>query len=54
MFLFLFGGTIFMHVMLKRENKLRKAGARDDLLHGKTEEEIEVLGDVRPDFIYVT
>jgi hypothetical protein len=54
MFLFLFGGSIFMHVMLKRENKLRKAGARDELLTGKTEEEIEVLGDKRPDFYYTT
>jgi hypothetical protein len=40
--------------MLKRENKLRKAGMRDDLLQGKTESEIEVLGDKRPDFIYTT
>ncbi|KAH4284805.1 hypothetical protein HBH64_239740 [Parastagonospora nodorum] len=54
MFLFLFGGTVFMHFMLKRENKLRKSGARDDLLQGKTESEVEVLGDKRPDFIYVT
>jgi hypothetical protein len=54
MLLFLFGGTVFMHVMLKRENKLRKSGARDELLTGKTESEIEVLGDKRPDFIYTT
>jgi hypothetical protein len=54
MLVFLFGGTVFMHFMLKRENKLRKAGARDDLLQGKSESEIEVLGDKRPDFIYTT
>jgi sugar phosphate permease len=54
MFFFLFGGTVYMHVMLKRENSLRKAGKRDDLLNGKTESEIEVLGDMRPDFFYAT
>jgi MFS family permease len=54
MFVFLFGGTVFMHFMLKRENSLRKSGRRDDLLHGKNESEVEVLGDRRPDFIYVT
>lgn len=54
MFLFLFGGTVFMHVMLKRENRLRKEGKRDYLIQGKSEDEIEELGDVRPDFIYVT
>lgn len=54
MFLFLFGGTVFMHFMLKRENSLRKSGRRDDLLTGKNESEIEVLGDKRPDFFYTT
>jgi len=48
----LFGGSIFMHFMLARENKLRKAGKRDYLIEGKTEEEIRMQGDVRPDFIY--
>ncbi|KAF1850691.1 MFS general substrate transporter [Cucurbitaria berberidis CBS 394.84] len=54
MFLFLFGGSVFMHFALKRENKLRKAGKRDHWLHGKTEDEIVELGDVRPDFYYTT
>lgn len=54
MALFLLGGTIFMHFALKRENRLRKSGRRDDLLTGKTESEIEVLGDKRPDFFYTT
>jgi len=54
MFLFLFGGTLFMHIALKRENKLRKAGKRDHWVQGKTEEEIEDMGDVRPDFYYTT
>ncbi|KAB2104735.1 hypothetical protein AG0111_0g6499 [Alternaria gaisen] len=54
MFLFLFGGTLFMHVMLKRENKLRKEGKRDHWMQGKTEDEIDDMGDVRPDFYYTT
>lgn len=52
MFLCLFGGSIFMHVMLRRENALRKAGKRDHWLEGKSEEDIRMMGDVRPDFIY--
>ncbi|OAL03030.1 MFS general substrate transporter [Phaeosphaeriaceae sp. SRC1lsM3a] len=52
MFLFLFGGSILQHVMLRRENSLRKAGKRDYLIEGKTEEELEILGDKRPDFYY--
>jgi nitrate/nitrite transporter NarK len=54
MFFCLFGGTVIMHFMLKRENKLRKAGKRDHWVEGKTEEEIRDMGDVRPDFIYTT
>lgn len=53
-FLFLFGGSVAQHFMLKRENKLRKEGKRDYLIQGKTEAEIELLGDIRPDFIYTT
>jgi hypothetical protein len=52
MFVCLFGGSIFMHVMLRRENALRRAGKRDHWLEGKTAEEIRMMGDVRPDFIY--
>jgi len=48
----LLGGTIFMHVMLRRENALRRAGKRDHWLEGKDQEEIRMMGDVRPDFIY--
>lgn len=48
----LLGGTIFMHFMLRRENALRRAGKRDHLLEGKSQEEIRMMGDVRPDFIY--
>ncbi|OSS52331.1 hypothetical protein B5807_02588 [Epicoccum nigrum] len=53
-FLFLFGGTVFMHFMLKRENRLRKEGKRDHWMHNKTEEELEIMGDERPDFFYTT
>ncbi|KAF2017964.1 MFS general substrate transporter [Aaosphaeria arxii CBS 175.79] len=52
MFLFLFGGSVFMHFALKRENALRKSGKRDHWLEGKTEEDIRYMGDERPDFIY--
>lgn len=52
MALFLLGGTIFMHVGLRRENALRRAGKRDHWLEGKDAEEIRMMGDVRPDFIY--
>ncbi|KAF2199437.1 hypothetical protein GQ43DRAFT_398772 [Delitschia confertaspora ATCC 74209] len=48
----LFGGSIFMHFMLRRENKLRKSGRRDHWMEGKTAEEVRMMGDVRPDFIY--
>lgn len=36
-----------------RENKKRLAGGRDGWIEGKTEDEIERLGDKRPDFIYM-
>jgi len=48
----LLGGTIFMHVMLRRENALRRAGKRDHWMEGKDAEQIRMMGDVRPDFIY--
>ncbi|PSN71342.1 bodown198 [Corynespora cassiicola Philippines] len=51
-FLFLFGGTVFTHFMLRRENALRKAGKRDHWLEGKTEEDLKYMGDERPNFIY--
>lgn len=40
--------------MLERENKLRKAGKRDHTIEGKTDEELDVMGDNKPDFLYVT
>ncbi|KAF2713287.1 bodown198 [Pleomassaria siparia CBS 279.74] len=52
MFFCLFGGSVLMHLMLRRENALRKAGKRDHWLEGKDAEEIRMMGDIRPDFIY--
>ncbi|KAF2245582.1 MFS general substrate transporter [Trematosphaeria pertusa] len=54
MFACLFGGTILTHFLLKRENSLRKAGKRDHWVEDKSQEEIRMLGDCRPDFIYTT
>ncbi|KAB5576299.1 major facilitator superfamily domain-containing protein [Coniochaeta sp. 2T2.1] len=49
----IFGGSLLMQVLLARENKARLAGKRDHRIEGKTAEEIDLLGDQRPDFIYV-
>lgn len=43
-----------MHFLLERENRLRKAGERDYLVQGKDAEQVRMMGDVRPDFNYVT
>ncbi|KAK5070538.1 hypothetical protein LTR64_000209 [Lithohypha guttulata] len=48
----LLGGTIFMHLMLRRENRLRRSGKRDNMHQGMTAEQIWVAGDKRPDFMY--
>lgn len=50
--LFLFGGSIATRLLLMWENNKRKRGDRDIWIEGKTEHEIEMLGDRRPDFIY--
>lgn len=50
--LFLLGGSIFMHFALRAENRKRRAGRRDNMLDGLTEEEIMIKGDKRPDFMY--
>ncbi|QIW96790.1 hypothetical protein AMS68_002308 [Peltaster fructicola] len=52
--LFLLGGSVLTHFTLKAENKSRAAGKRDHWIEGKTEKEIEMLGDKRPDFVYTT
>ncbi|KAK3648194.1 hypothetical protein LTR56_007606 [Elasticomyces elasticus] len=43
---FLMGGSVFLWVMLGRENKKRLNGQRDYLIEGKSEDEIRFLGDV--------
>lgn len=54
MILFLLGGSTLMTLLLRRENRLRAAGRRDNWIEGKSEQEIEKLGDERPDFFYTT
>lgn len=41
------GGAVLHHVLLRRENRLRRAGMRDHLIEGKTDEDIRDLGDNR-------
>ncbi|KAK4454515.1 major facilitator superfamily domain-containing protein [Podospora aff. communis PSN243] len=54
MALFLFGGSLLMTILLRRENAARRRGDRDRWVQGLGEEEIERLGDQRPDFFYTT
>ena len=41
-----------MRILLQSENSKRKNGRRDHWAAGKTEKEVEMLGDTRPDFLY--
>ena len=50
--IFLFGGSLLMTTLLRIENKKRKQGKRDHWIEGKSHQEIEALGDKRPDFYY--
>jgi hypothetical protein len=43
----LFGGSALNYVMLKKENAKRRNGERDSWIQGKTQKEIELLGDER-------
>ncbi|ORY57459.1 major facilitator superfamily transporter [Pseudomassariella vexata] len=52
MLVFLFGGSLLMHVLLRIENKKRREGKREYLIEGKSPQEIDALGDERPDFFY--
>jgi predicted MFS family arabinose efflux permease len=54
MTLFLFGGSVLMTTLLRIENKKRREGKRDYLAEGKSEAELEQMGDGRPDFFYIT
>lgn len=49
----LFGGSALMWFLLDRENKKRRNGERDHLAEGKTEQELDAMGDKRPDFMYM-
>ena len=45
-------GSIVTRILLAWENKKRRSGARDGWVEGKSQSEVELLGDRRPDFIY--
>ncbi|RDL31338.1 uncharacterized protein BP5553_09547 [Venustampulla echinocandica] len=47
-------GSTVMHVLLKSENAAKLSGRRDYLVAGKSDQEVETLGDNRPDFLYTT
>jgi hypothetical protein len=51
--LFLFGGSIITRFLLASENKKRRNGLRNIWVEGKSQEEIEDMGDEKPDFEYV-
>jgi hypothetical protein len=44
--------SLFGGVLLARENQARTAGKRDHWVESKTAEEVDLLGDRRPDFLY--
>jgi hypothetical protein len=50
--LFQLGGSILQYILLRRENAKRKRGERDHWVEGLDQNEISLLGDKRPDFIY--
>ncbi|KAJ5693150.1 hypothetical protein N7462_002573 [Penicillium macrosclerotiorum] len=54
LFICLFLGSVLQTVLLRIENKKRHSGQRDMWIHGLNYQEIAVLGDKRPDFIYIT
>lgn len=41
-----------MYNLLRMENRARDQGKRDYLAEGKSQDEIDLLGDKRPDFRY--
>jgi MFS family permease len=54
LFFGIFCGSSLMSFLLRRENRKRRNGERDHWAEGKTQEEIDAMGDQRPDFIYTT
>lgn len=49
----LWGGSILLHLLLRRENRKRIRGERDVWVQGLTESQKAALGDKRPDFLYI-
>jgi len=52
MIAFLLGGSIILELLLVRENTARRSGKRNHLIEGLHAQEVEALGDKRPDFVY--
>lgn len=52
LFVCMFCGSLLFHLLLRHENKKRQMGQRNHWIEGKTEAEIDALGDKRPDFLY--
>ncbi|KAL4916059.1 major facilitator superfamily domain-containing protein [Aspergillus aurantiobrunneus] len=50
--LFQFGGSLLQYILLQRENAKRRRGQRDHWVEGLDQNEIRLLGDKKPDFIY--
>lgn len=48
----MFGGSLLQRFLLQRENAKRRAGKRNGWIDGKSEKEIELLGDRRYVMIY--
>lgn len=46
--------NLILHLHFKRQNKLRDEGKYDHLIEGKTEEEIEAMGENSPRFRFAT
>ncbi|KAE8151627.1 putative MFS transporter [Aspergillus avenaceus] len=50
--LFLFGGSVVQYIGLRIENAKRRRGERDHWVQGLDQDQLKLLGDNRPDFIY--
>ncbi|KAL2815642.1 major facilitator superfamily domain-containing protein [Aspergillus cavernicola] len=50
--LFQFGGSLLQYILLRKENAKRRRGERDGWVEGLDHNEIQLLGDKKPDFIY--
>ncbi|KAL0938280.1 major facilitator superfamily transporter [Colletotrichum truncatum] len=50
MLVFSFALNVILHMHFRRQNKLRDEGKQDYLMEGKTEEEIEAMGEKSPRF----